>query len=240
MTRYQPVPDPNHDLPAPGRRLIWLLPVTVFLLVWLGIPWLAPGAPLAWLSTSQAAWYLSRSSGVVGYLLLTLASVWGLLLSARLPGKQLPPPVALAAHNYLSWSAVGAVLFHAVVLLFDNYYPYSVTALLIPFTGPYSPFWVGLGIIALYLMALTSLSWRWRKQLGQTRWRRLHYLTFVAFLFATLHGLMAGTDSAQLGGMFAVSGGVVLWLTLYRVVTALTARAAAGRDAPGPRPSIDA
>ena len=118
--------------------------------------------------------------------------------------------------------AIGFTLFHALILLFDNYYTYTVAHLFIPFTGPYSPFWVGLGIIGFYLMLLTSITFYFRKQLGQKNWRRLHYLTFAAYGLATVHGAMAGTDSGSLGIVFLTSGGIVIFLTLYRILATLT------------------
>ena len=75
-------------------------------------------------------------------------------------------------------------------------------------------------------MLVTSISFSFRKQIGQKRWRQLHYLTFVAFLFATLHGAMAGTDSGNPGmtAMYWGSGILVLFLTNYRLLTNKRAR----------------
>lgn len=199
----------------------WLIPPLIFLLIWLGIPYLAPAAPLTWLTSSKAAWYLTRASGIVGYLLLSLSMMWGLLLSGKLVKKRIPPATALAMHNYLSWTAIGLSVFHAAILLFDNYYSFNLFNLLVPFTGPYAPFWVGLGIIGLYIMLVTSVSWFWRKKIGQKQWRKLHFLTFLAYIFVTLHGLMAGTDAVLLAAMYSVSSIGVLFLTFYRILTAI-------------------
>ena len=205
----------------PLTALLWLLPPLLMLIILFGIPQLAPTAPLAWLTSEKAAWYLTRASGLVAYLLLSLSTIWGLLLSGKMVKKRIPPATALTLHNYLSWTSIGFTIFHAAVLLFDNYYRYTIATLLIPFIGPYLPIWVGLGVIALYLMLATSLSWYWRKKIGQNNWRKLHYLTFFAYLLTTLHGFMAGTDAAQLGIMFALSGIIVLFLTFYRILAAV-------------------
>jgi DMSO/TMAO reductase YedYZ heme-binding membrane subunit len=77
-----------------------------------------------------------------------------------------------------------------------------------------------LGILSFYLILLTSVSFSFRKQLGQRRWRQLHYLTFVAYGLVTLHGLMAGTDSADPGMRLVYLGSstLVIFLTLFRVL----------------------
>ncbi|MCA9934880.1 MAG: ferric reductase-like transmembrane domain-containing protein [Anaerolineales bacterium] len=176
--------------------------------------------------TSKTPWYFSRAAGTVAYLLLAGSTVWGLLLSSKIIKEAVPAALALAMHNILSWLAITLTGLHALALLFDTYYTYTLADLTIPFIGPYQPGWVGLGIIGLYAMLVTSISFSFRKQIGQKRWRQLHYLTFVAFLFATLHGAMAGTDSGNPGmtAMYWGSGILVLFLTNYRLLTNKRAR----------------
>jgi DMSO/TMAO reductase YedYZ heme-binding membrane subunit len=171
---------------------------------------------------AKASWYLVRSSGTVGYLLLAGSTIWGLVLSTQVAKKLVPGAPALAMHSALSWLAVFTAGAHALLLLFDNYYTYGLLDVLLPFTGPYRPFWVGLGILGLYLALLTSLSFQWRRQLGMGRWRKLHKLTFVSYAFVTLHGLMAGTDSALPGMRLVYIGSalLVLLLTNYRLLAA--------------------
>lgn len=189
--------------------LVWLLPVLV--------PQLALNANI--LAGEKAAWYLTRSSGTVAYLMMSVSTIWGLLLSTKLVKKVIPPAISLVMHNYISWLSLGLTIFHAGILLFDSYYTYTLSALLIPFTGPYSPLWVGMGTIGFYIMLITTLSYYVRKQIGQKTWRKLHYTTFGAYVLSTVHGLMAGTDAAQLMSIFGVSSFLVLFLTLYRILS---------------------
>ena len=56
--------------------------------------------------------------------------------------------------------------------------------------------------------------------------RAPHALSFPSFALVTLHGVLAGSDGS-LGWvrlMYIVSAGLVLWLTLYRGLTAVAAR----------------
>ena len=202
---------------------VWVKRGVGLLILWLALPWLLPNLwSGALLTSEQFAWYVVRASGTVAYLTMTGSMLWGLLLSSKVIKDVVPPALSLAMHNTLSWIALGLTVLHALALLFDNYYTFTVGNLLIPFTGPYSPLWVGLGIIGFYLMLLTTLSFYVRKQIGQKNWRRLHYATFGAYLLTTVHGLMAGTDAALLGGMFGVSAFSVIFLTIYRILAAAT------------------
>lgn len=202
--------------------LILMLAAEVGLLLW---RLLSENLPIFSLSFAQLlpvgeklSWYLTRSSGTVAYLTLTLSTVWGLLLSTKLVKEWVPPTVTLTMHNTLGWTAIGLSLFHAAVLLFDSYYTYTVANLLVPFTGPYAPIWVGVGTISFYLLLLVSASFYARRWIGTQTWRRLHYLTFAAFIMVTLHGWMAGTDSTQLKPLYLVAGNLVLFLTCYRMI----------------------
>lgn len=170
--------------------------------------------------TEKTPWYFTRSAGTVAYLLLAGSTIWGLLLSTKLIKEAIPAALSLAMHNILSWLAVALTGLHALALLWDSYYTYTLADLTIPFVGPYRPGWVGLGIIGFYLMFLTSLSFNFRKQLGQKRWRQLHYATFGVYILATVHGVMAGTDSANLGMqiLYWGSGLLVLFLTNFRLL----------------------
>jgi len=170
--------------------------------------------------TEKTPWYFTRSAGTVAYLLLSSSTIWGLLLSTKLLKDHVPAALSLAMHNILSWLAVVLTSLHALALLWDSYYSYSLADLTVPFIGPYKPGWVGLGIIGFYLMFLTSLSFNFRKQLGQKRWRQLHYLTFGFYLLATIHGVTAGTDTGNLGMqvLYWGSGLMVLFLTNVRLL----------------------
>jgi len=204
----------------------WVILAGLMILAWLILPSLlsAQQLSLTWLISDKGAWYITRASGTVGYMLLAASTVWGLVLSAKLMPRVVPPSLSLAMHNYLSWMAIGLSMLHGLTLLFDGFYTYHPADLLVPFIGPYRPFWVGLGIIGFYLMVLTSASFWLRKQLGQRNWRMLHYLTFVAFLLVTFHGWIAGTDQVQLRLMYIASILLVSYLSLYRIQLAVARR----------------
>ena len=87
-------------------------------------------------------------------------------------------------------------------------------------SAPYRPLWVGLGQVAFYGLGLVSLSFYARQPLGKTAWRVIHAASFGLFGLALLHGVLAGTDSGAglMPLMYWVTGGSVLFLTLYRAL----------------------
>lgn len=174
---------------------------------------------------AKTPWYFSRAAGTVAYTLLAGSTIWGLSLSTKVLQQSIPAALTLAIHNILSWLAVLLAGMHALALLWDNYYSYTVADLTIPFVGPYRPGWVGLGIIGFYLMFMTAISFSFRRQIGQKRWRQLHYASFAVYVLATVHGALAGTDSGNVGMqlLYWGSGTVVLLWTIYRLMTRLAA-----------------
>ena len=213
------------------RILVGIFVTEVLILLW----WLFPTffaqfnlQNTLWAS-EKIAWYLTRSSGTVAYILLSASTLWGLLLSTKLIKTWVPAPVALTMHDALSWIAVGLASFHALLLLFDSYYTYTLANLLIPFTGPYEPLWVGIGILSFYLMLLLSATFYLRPWISAKRWRQLHYLTFAAYLMVTFHGWMAGTDSSAFAWLYGGSALLVGFLTFYRIFAAIGERSEPSR-----------
>ena len=166
-------------------------------------------------------WYLSRSTALVAYLMLTGSVVWGLILSTKIVREVTPPPLAMSIHNFISWLALTFAGVHAYLLLFDRYYTYRLRDIMVPFIGPYKPLAVGLGVGAFWIFLAASASFSVKKQIGQFLWRAIHLMTFPGFLLLTLHGLLAGTDSSNPGMtlIYVACGGLVTFLTLFRLLS---------------------
>lgn len=173
-------------------------------------------------------WYLSRSAGLVAYLLLWGSVAWGLLLSSKMGQGRLRAPMLLDAHQFLSNVAIGFAAFHGLVLMGDRYLSFPLAAVMMPFAGTYKPALVAAGQVALWLSLLLSLSFTFRRRLGQRLWRILHYASFVAFWAAFVHSILIGSDSGLLAiqVMYLGTASSVWFLTFYRILTArgLTAK----------------
>jgi sulfoxide reductase heme-binding subunit YedZ len=176
---------------------------------------------------STALWYASRATGVVSLLLLTGVTLLGVLVNrqGRLPG--LPRFAVTGLHRNLSLLAVAFVAVHVVTAVLDPYVTIGLTAIVIPFSSPYKPLWLGVGAISLDLvlaLILTSLA---RGRISRRLWRALHWLAYLAWGSALLHSLTSSTD---------LHSGVLLYLAVGCAVAVAGAViwriAQAGRDVP--------
>jgi len=165
-------------------------------------------------------WYISRASGLMAYLLVWLSTLWGFAISSKVFDSFLKREFTYDFHEHLSLLGLGFVLVHVAVLLFDKYLPFSLVQLLIPFTGTYRPFWVGLGIISLYVLLPVTFTFYLRQKIGSRAFRSIHLLSLVSYLGTTLHGFFAGTDSALPITMLLYAGTflVVVFLTAYWLI----------------------
>jgi len=168
-------------------------------------------------------WYAIRAVGVVAYLVLWLTTVAGLCISGGVGGKWLPGAVLYPIHQ-LGDLALSLAALHAALLLGDHFAGFTPTSLVIPFVATYRPLWTGIGILALYLIAIVYWSVELRPRIGYPAWHRIHYASFVAYLFAFAHGFAVGTDSGTvpLRITFLVTGQVVVLLVAWRLLKVLS------------------
>ncbi len=214
---------PSFDLDAAGDTFWSVLWGSVAGLA-LTVAGLAIGIGLSGTAgNTKSFWYLSRSSGMVAYLLLWGSVVWGLLLTSKVVHQRtLRPATIFSAHQFLSNIAIGFALFHGVILIGDHYLSLPLSAILIPFAGDYKPLLVALGQLGLWLSLLLIISFYLRRWTGQKLWRWFHYSSFIAYWLVLFHALLMGTDSTSLWAhlLYGVTFGVVLFLTMYRALTA--------------------
>ena len=148
------------------------------------------------LDSVRSWWYISRAAGLMGYILFWLSTVWGLAISSKIFDSFLGRTFTYDFHEHLSLLGIGFVVLHIIVLLFDNYAPFSLMQLMIPFTSTYRPFWVGIGVISFYLTILVTVTFYIRSLISMQAFRKIHYLSLVGYIGALFHGLYSGTDSA--------------------------------------------
>lgn len=172
------------------------------------------------LDSVQVWWYVTRSAGLTGYFLTWLSMVWGFGISTRIFNPVVDPTHTYDFHEHLSLLGLGFIVVHVLVLLLDHYLPFNLIQILIPFTDTYRPLWVGIGIISLYVMMVVTVTFYLRKKLGMTFFRAVHTLSIFSYLGATLHGLLAGTDSALwvTRWLYMLTFLVVLFMTMYWLV----------------------
>ncbi len=160
---------------------------------------------------SSTVWYFARSAGIVAYLLLSSSVLLGVLMAGR---AQLAWPrfAVEDVHRFLGILTGVFIVLHGSSLLLDKVVHTGLEQVLIPFTASYRPFAVGLGVCAAELVAAVGITTWLRPRISHTFWRRLHFLAFPAWILASLHGVLAGTDrsdpwfAAVVAGAFAAVG----------------------------------
>jgi len=169
----------------------------------------------------QAMWYITRAAGFTSYLLIWLSMVWGLAVSSKILDNLLHRSFTYDFHQFLSLLGIGFIALHMLVLLFDQYLPYTLSQILVPFLSPYRPVWVGVGVIGFWLVLLVTVTFYLRGRIGMKAFRAIHVLSLLSYLGVTLHGFLSGTDSSlpTVIGMYAGSFLVVVFLTAYWLLT---------------------
>jgi predicted ferric reductase len=172
--------------------------------------------------SNTTMWYLTRTSAMAAYAVLTVLVALGLLRStARISGERLSWIVD-EVHQYLGTIFGVLVGLHLLTLFYDPFISFTATNFILPLNEPYRPLAVGLGVVALWTVVVILASSWMRRHIPYRFWRILHYLGFVAFALVTLHGLFAGTDTSALwmralyGGSAAAIGFLVLMRLLIR------------------------
>jgi methionine sulfoxide reductase heme-binding subunit len=163
-----------------------------------------------------------RGSGIVAFLLLASATIWGLLVSTGLLGPWVKVKGLTFFHESVGLAALLATIVHLTALGFDEYIPFGPYQLFVPGASTWQPLATAFGVAAFYALALVSMSFYAKRWIGQARWRAIHFLAFGTFAAALVHGLLAGTDRANpaVFAMYVASAVAVIGLIAVRGATA--------------------
>ena len=139
-------------------------------------------------------WYVSRATGVVALVLLTVVMVIGILINrqGRLPG--LPRFAVTNLHRNLSLMAVVFIVIHVITAVMDGYVSIPLISGIVPFTSGYEGFWLGLGAISFDLMLALIVTSLVRGRLSRRVWKAVHLLAYVSWPVAFAHSLGSSTD----------------------------------------------
>ncbi len=102
---------------------------------------------------TDVLWYTARGAGLMSLVLLTVVVALGIATRSGRPLPGLPRFAVAALHRSASLLAVTLVALHVGLLLLDPYAHLKLLDLVVPFTATYRPLWVGLGSVALDLLA---------------------------------------------------------------------------------------
>jgi Ferric reductase like transmembrane component len=169
-----------------------------------------------------AYWYLTRGTGTVALVLLTLSVALGVANIRRLRTERVPRFVLDAVHRNVSLLAMAFLLVHIVTSLLDGFAPIRIVDVVIPFTSPYRPLWLGFGAVAFDLMVAIVITSLLRRSFGYRAWRITHWAAYASWPVALVHGLGTGSDT-KTGWMLVIVAACVIV-----VIVAVVARATAG------------
>lgn len=168
----------------------------------------------------QIWWFVARSGGIVAWVLVTLSVCWGLFLSTKAVAKASQPAKLMDLHRFLGGLAVTFTMIHIAGLLLDGYIGYGWSDILIPWASEWRPTAVAWGVIGFYLLMAVELTSLLMKRLPRPVWRQVHRASFGLYIFATVHGIQAGTDTLNIWYRMAMlaSINVVAFLTIVLVL----------------------
>lgn len=161
-------------------------------------------------SWSAVTWETARAGGFAAYALLSLAVVIGLVLSNRWHSPRWPRVITNELHGYLSLLALVFLAFHVLAVAVDPFTHFGLAEVLVPLVSHYRPLWLGLGLVALYLLLAVWVTTLLRRRIGHRAWRRTHVLAFAVYGAATVHGLGTGSDTRTAWGTAVYVSSVTL------------------------------
>jgi sulfoxide reductase heme-binding subunit YedZ len=166
------------------------------------------------MTTGTAFWYASRATGVVCLVLFSLVAILGILVNrqGRLPG--LPRFAVTGLHRNLSLLTMAFLGMHIVTAIADGYAHIPWLSTLVPFTSGYERFWIGLGTVAVDLVAAVMVTSLLRDRLTPSLWRAVHWLSYVTYPVVVVHSMGASKD---------LRSGWLLTLTMATVFAVATA-----------------
>lgn len=189
----------------------------------------------------QVWWFVARSGGIVAWALITISVCWGLLLSTKAASKAAQPKQILDLHRFLGGLSVTFTAVHLTGLVADSYVEFGWLEILVPWASSWRPTAVAWGVVAFYLLVAVEVTSLFMKRLPKPVWRHVHRTSLGLYVFATVHGLQAGTDTGnqwyQMGMLASIN--VVAFLTVIMILARRrqrTAGPAAGRTGQTSRP----
>lgn len=190
----------------------------------------------------QLWWYVARAGGIVALGLSGASVIWGLLMSSRVMQGRPRPAWLLDLHRFLGALTVIFTIVHVVALYLDEFVQFSIVDLLVPFASAWNTGAVAWGIVAMYLLVAVQASSMVMKRIPRKLWRWIHLSSYGLVAAGVVHGAMAGTDASNIGYVGGVIGTIALivYLTIYRIVTARSVVKAAKAATPIQASAVEA
>jgi sulfoxide reductase heme-binding subunit YedZ len=174
----------------------------------------------------QALWALGRGTGIVALVIFTLALVLGIVTRSGRPLPTLGRFGAADLHRTAALTGTGLIAVHVGSLLLDPYAQLRLVDLVVPFLGAYRPIWLGLGTLAVDLLAVITVVSLFRHRVGPRVFHAVHWATYLLWPVALVHSLGNGTDagSAWFRWLAVACSGAVLAAVFWRLLPSYVGR----------------
>ncbi len=172
---------------------------------------------------SNPLWYTTRSTAVVGFVLLSIGAVLGVASTQRtLASRSWPRFATQALHRNVNVLGLLFIVVHIVTTVADSYVNVSVASAVVPFASSYKTLDVTWGTVAFDLLLIVAVSGFLRVRMKEPVWRAIHLSSYLAWTLGMVHFISTGTDGATdkwgfwlaIVATFAVAAAAVL-----RIVT---------------------
>ncbi|MCB0992663.1 MAG: ferric reductase-like transmembrane domain-containing protein [Acidimicrobiales bacterium] len=183
--------------------------------------------------SEQIWWYVARSGGIVAWGLLALSMCWGLMVSTRAANSAASPKNILGMHRYWSLLSVVFTGVHIAGLVADNYVTFGWAEVLVPWASEWQPTPVAWGVIGFYLLVAIEVTSLLMRRMPRPMWGAIHRMSFALFVFATLHGIQAGTDISNVWYRLALLAAINI-VAFLTVLTLLAKGRRAADKVPAP------
>ncbi len=145
-------------------------------------------------SYGSPLWYASRGTGAVTMILLTAVVLLGMATTTRWQNPIWPKFLSSKVHRDISLVTLAFLAVHIVTGVLDPFAKLGWKSALVPFGSSYRPLWMGLGVVAMEMLAAVAISTAVKQWIGFKWWRYIHYATYACWPLALMHGLATGTD----------------------------------------------
>lgn len=165
-------------------------------------------------------WLVSRASGIVALVLISLSVLMGLTMATKVLGRPKLKRSIAKLHEHVALTALLAIGTHGLSLLGDHWLKPGWSGITVPFAMGYRTLFTGSGIIGGYLAVLLGPSFYLRRRIGARRWRKLHTLIVLAWLMSATHALGAGSDGRQawLQALVVAPSVPIVYLLVVRIL----------------------
>ena len=140
---------------------------------------------------------LASYAGLAAMTLLTLNLLIGILMAVKYnPVREWPHRRinTFQLHNWTAYTALAVACLHPTILLFSDKVHFRIIDLLYPLNSPKQPLVNTLGVIALYALMFVVVTSYFRRRIGRTWWKRLHFTAYGMAPVFYIHGILTDPD----------------------------------------------